>query len=46
MEEAVDQGEPVVYPPEIERRPVVTTAHAALLRESQAGSAASFPLCS
>jgi biotin carboxyl carrier protein len=44
MEEAIDQGEAVVYPPEGERRPVVTRAHEALLRESEAGCAATFPL--
>ena len=44
MEEAVDQGESVVYPPVDERRAVVTRAHEALLRESEAGCAATFPL--
>jgi hypothetical protein len=44
MEEAIDQGEAVVYPPVDERRPVVTRAHEALLRESEAGCAATFPL--
>jgi RND family efflux transporter MFP subunit len=44
MEEAVDQEEPVVYPPEQESRPVVARSHEALLHESEAGSAATFPL--
>lgn len=44
MEEAIDQGETVVFPPENERRPVVARAHEALLQESEAGSAATFPL--
>ena len=44
MEEAIDQGEPVVYPPAKDARPVVTRAHEALVHESGAGSAASFPL--
>ncbi len=44
MEEAIDQGEAVVYPPPDERRPLVTRAHEALLRESEAGAAATFPL--
>jgi RND family efflux transporter MFP subunit len=46
MEEAVDQGESVVAPPEREGRAVVARAHAALLEESGAGSAATFPLLS
>ena len=44
MEEAIDQGEAVVCPPVDERRMVVTRAHEALLRESEAGGAATFPL--
>ncbi|MGA7985323.1 MAG: HlyD family efflux transporter periplasmic adaptor subunit [Burkholderiales bacterium] len=44
MEEAVDQEESVVYPPERENLPVVARAHEALLHESEAGSAATFPL--
>jgi len=44
MEEAIDQEEPVVYPPEQESRPVVARSHEALLHESEAGSAATFPL--
>lgn len=44
MEEAIDQGETVVYPPEREDRAVVARAHEALLHESEAGSAATFPL--
>jgi hypothetical protein len=44
MEEAIDQEEIVVYPPEREGRPVVARAHEALLHESEAGSAATFPL--
>jgi RND family efflux transporter MFP subunit len=44
MEEAIDQGEAVVFPPVDERRAVVTRGHEALLRESEAGCAATFPL--
>lgn len=44
MEEAIDQGEPVVYPPERDGPAVVARAHEALLQESEAGSAATFPL--
>ncbi len=44
MEEAVDQAETVVFPPEHEGRAVVARAHEVLLQESGAGSAASFPL--
>ena len=44
MEEAIDQGERVVYPPVENARPVVTRAHEALVQESAAGSAATFPL--
>jgi len=44
MEEAVDQEQAVVYPVEQQARPVVTHAHEALLHESEAGSAATFPL--
>ena len=44
MEEAVDQEEMVVHPAERDTRPVVAQAHEALLQESQAGSAATFPL--
>jgi RND family efflux transporter MFP subunit len=44
MAEAVDQGERVVSPPPREGLALVTHAHDALLRESGAGSAASFPL--
>jgi hypothetical protein len=44
MEEAVDQEETVVHPPEREDRAVVARAHEALLIDSQAGSAATFPL--
>jgi RND family efflux transporter MFP subunit len=44
MEEAVDQEEAVVYPSERDGRPVVARAHEALLAESEAGSAATFPL--
>ena len=46
MEEAVDQAESVVFPPEHDNRAVVVHAHEALLRESEAGSAATFPLVS
>lgn len=44
MEEAIDQGEPVVYPPDRDGPAVVARAHEALLQESEAGSAATFPL--
>lgn len=44
MEEAVDQEEAVVYPPVQPGLPVVARAHEALLHESEAGSAATFPL--
>ena len=44
MEEAVDQEEMVVYPAEREGKPVVARAHEALLHESEAGSATTFPL--
>jgi biotin carboxyl carrier protein len=44
MEEAVDQAETVVLPPEREARPIVAQAHEALLQESQAGAVATFPL--
>jgi multidrug efflux pump subunit AcrA (membrane-fusion protein) len=46
MEEAIDQGEAVVFPPERDNRAVVAHAHEALLRESEGGSAATFPLIS
>jgi RND family efflux transporter MFP subunit len=46
MEEAVDQGETVVYPPERENLPVVSHAHQVLLRESEGGSVATLPLSS
>ncbi|HYU69597.1 MAG TPA: HlyD family efflux transporter periplasmic adaptor subunit [Burkholderiales bacterium] len=44
MEEAIDQEAAVVSPPAHADRPVVALAHEALLRESQAGAAATFPL--
>jgi RND family efflux transporter MFP subunit len=44
MEEAIDQGERVVHPDPAPGRPLVARAHAALLQESGAGSAATFPL--
>jgi RND family efflux transporter MFP subunit len=44
MEESVDQEAVVVYPPESDEQPVVARAHEALLAESEAGSAATFPL--
>ena len=46
MEEAIDQGATVVYPPERENLPVVAHAHELLLRESGGGSAATLPLSS
>jgi RND family efflux transporter MFP subunit len=44
MEEAIDQEETVVHPPVRDDRPLVARAHAALLLESEAGSAATIPL--
>ncbi|MGD9952581.1 MAG: HlyD family efflux transporter periplasmic adaptor subunit [Burkholderiales bacterium] len=44
MEEAADQAEAVVFPPEDESHPVVAKAHEALVLESGAGGAATFPL--
>ncbi|MGH6690242.1 MAG: HlyD family efflux transporter periplasmic adaptor subunit, partial [Gammaproteobacteria bacterium] len=46
MEEAVDQGETVVFPPERENLPVVSHAHQVLLQESEGGSAATLLLSS
>jgi len=46
MEEAADQVEPVVYPPDRESTPVVAHAHEMLVRESGAGSAVTYPLVS
>ncbi len=46
MEEAADQVEPVVYPPDRESTPVVAHAHEMLIRESGAGSAVTYPLVS
>jgi hypothetical protein len=44
MEEAVDQRATVVCPPDRNGPPIVAQAHAVLLRESEAGSAVTFPL--
>jgi RND family efflux transporter MFP subunit len=44
MNEALDQGEAVVHPPEREGRLVVTQAHAELALLSGGGAVASFPL--
>lgn len=44
MEEAVDQRATVVFPPDRNGAPIVAHAHAVLLRESEAGSAVTFPL--
>ena len=44
MEEAADQQQTVVYPPQRDKLPVVAQAHAFLIGESQTGSAATFPL--
>jgi biotin carboxyl carrier protein len=44
MEEAVDQRATVVCPPDRNGPPIVAHAHAVLLRESEAGSAVTFPL--
>jgi RND family efflux transporter MFP subunit len=46
MEESIDQSERVVSPPPRENLPVVAHAHELLMRESGAGSAATFPLLS
>ena len=46
MAEAVDQSEMVISPPPRNNLPVVAHAHDVLLRESGAGSAATFPLLS
>jgi RND family efflux transporter MFP subunit len=46
MEEATDQVEPVVYPPDRESSPVVAHAHETLARESGAGSVVTYPLVS
>lgn len=46
MEEASDQAEPVVYPPDRDSTPVVSHAHEMLVRESGAGSAVTYPLVS
>jgi len=44
MTEALDQGEPIVYPPERDGRLVVTLSHAELAQMSGAGGIATFPL--
>lgn len=44
MEEAVDQRATIVCPPDRNGPPVVAHAHQVLLRESEAGSAVTFPL--
>ena len=44
MEEAVDQRATVVCPPDRNGPPIVAHAHAVMLRESEAGSAVTFPL--
>jgi RND family efflux transporter MFP subunit len=44
MTEALDQREPIVYPPEREGRLVVTHSHAELAQASGAGGVATFPL--
>jgi hypothetical protein len=46
MEEAIDQGETVVFPPERGNLPVVSHAHQLLVREAEAGSAVTLPLSS
>lgn len=46
MEEAIDQGETVVFPTERENLPVVSHAHQILLRESEGGSVVTLPLTS
>ena len=44
MLEALDQGEPIVVPPERDGRLVVTLSHAELAQMSGAGGVATFPL--
>jgi RND family efflux transporter MFP subunit len=44
MTEALDQREPVVFPADGEKRPVVTLSHAELAQASGAGGIATFPL--
>lgn len=44
MNEALDQGEPIVYPPDRDGRLVVTLSHAELAQISGAGGVATFPL--
>lgn len=44
MEEALDQQATIVCPPDRNGPPVVCSAHTNLLRESEAGSAVTFPL--
>jgi RND family efflux transporter MFP subunit len=44
MTEALDQREHVVFPPEHDKRPVVTLSHAELAQASGAGGIATFPL--
>jgi RND family efflux transporter MFP subunit len=44
MTEALDQREPVVFPPEQDKHPVVTLSHAELAQASGAGGIATFPL--
>ena len=46
MEEAIDQGETVVFPNAGENLPVVSHAHQGLLRESEGGSVVTLPLTS
>jgi RND family efflux transporter MFP subunit len=44
MTEALDQREPVIWPPERESRLIVTHSHAELAQSSGAGGVATFPL--
>ena len=44
MLEALDQGEPIVFPPDRDGRLVVTMSHAELAQASGAGGVATFPL--
>jgi RND family efflux transporter MFP subunit len=44
MVEALDQGEPIVYPPDRDGRLAVTFSHAELAQLSGAGGVATFPL--
>ena len=44
MSEALDQREPVIFPPDRDEHPVVTLSHAQLAQVTGAGGVATFPL--